>query len=67
MSQNSFDDIQQDIHSTAYRRRHHYAADKMEIEGMSYTVVSVVPFSDGDYRPETVQDKLKYLINGKKS
>lgn len=67
MSQNSFDDIQQDIHSTAYRHRHHYAADKMEIEGMSYTVVSVVPFSDGDYRPETVQDKLKYLINGKKS
>lgn len=67
LSQNSFDDIQQDIHSTAYRHRHHYAADKMEIEGMSYTVVSVVPFSDGDYRPETVQDKLKYLINGKKS
>ncbi len=67
MNQNSFDDIQRDIHSTAYRRRHHYAADTIEIEGRTYTVVSVVPFSNGDYRPETVQDKLKYLINGKKS
>ena len=67
MNQNSFDDIQRDIHSTAYRRRHHYTTDKMEIKGMTYTVVSVVPFSNGDYRPETVQDKLKYLINGKKS
>jgi len=26
-----------------------------------------VPVADGSYRPETVQDKLKYLINGKKS
>lgn len=67
MNQNSFDDIQRDIHSIAYRRRHHYAADEMEIEGMTYTVVSAVPFSDGDYTPETVQDKLKYLISGKKS
>ena len=34
---------------------------------MTYKVVSVVPKVDGTYRPESVQDKLKYLINGKKS
>ena len=34
---------------------------------MTYKVVSVVPKADGSYRPETVQDKLNYLLNGKKS
>ena len=67
MNQNIFDDIQSDIHSTAYRRRHRYIEDEVVVDGMTYKVVSVLPFSDGDYRPETIQDKLKYLINGKKS
>jgi len=65
--ENIFDEIQADIHSTAYRRRHRYIEDSMEIDGMTYKVISVVPVADGSYRPETVQDKLKYLINGKKS
>ena len=67
MKYNIFDDIQSDIHSTAYRRRHRYFEDDVVVDGMTYKVISVVPKVDGSYRPETVQDKLKYLINGKKS
>ena len=67
MNQNIFDEIQSDIHSTAYRRRHRYIEDEVVVDGMTYKVISVLPFSDGNYHPETVQDKLKYLINGKKS
>ena len=67
LNQNIFDEIQSDIHSTAYRRRHCYIEDEVVVDGMTYKVVSVVPKSDGSYCPETVQDKLKYLINGKKS
>ena len=67
MNHNIFDEIQIDIHSTTYRRRHRYLEDEVVVDGMTYKVVSVLPFSDGDYRPETIQDKLKYLINGKKS
>ena len=67
MNHNIFDEIQSDIHSTAYRRRHRYLEDEVVVDGMTYKVVSVLPFSDGDYRPETIQDKLKYLIDGKKS
>ena len=67
LNHNIFDEIQIDIHSTAYRRRHRYIEDEVVVDGMTYKVVSVLPFSDGDYRPETIQDKLKHLINGKKS
>lgn len=67
LNQNIFDEIQSDIHSTAYRRRHRYIEDAVVVDGMTYKVISVLPFSDGDYCPETVQEKLKYLINGKKS
>lgn len=67
MNHNIFDEIQSDIHSTAYRRRHRYIEDEVVVDGMTYKVVSVVPKADGNYRPETVKDKLKYLINGKKS
>ena len=67
LNQNIFDEIQSDIHSTAYRRRHRYIEDEVVVDGMTYKVISVLPFSDGNYHPETVQDKLKYLINGKKS
>lgn len=67
LNQNIFDEIQSDIHSTAYRRRHRYIEDAVVVYGMTYKVISVLPFSDGDYCPETVQEKLKYLINGKKS
>lgn len=67
MNRNIFDEIQADIHSTAYRRRHRYIEDEVVVDGMTYKVVSVVPKADGSYRPETVQDKLNYLLNGKKS
>lgn len=67
LNHNIFDEIQSDIHSTAYRRRHRYIEDEVEVDGMTYKVISVVPKADSSYRPETVQDKLKYLINGKKS
>ena len=67
LNQNIFDEIQSDIHSTAYRRRHRYIENEVVVDGMTYKVVSVVPKADGNYRPETVQDKLNYLLNGKKS
>ena len=67
MNQNFFDKIQSDIHSPAYRRRHRYIEDAVVVGGMTYKVVSVVPVADGSFRPETVQDKLNYLLNGKKS
>ena len=67
LNRNIFDEIQADIHSTAYRRRHRYIEDEVVVDGMTYKVVSVVPVVDGSYRPETVQDKLNYLLNGKKS
>ena len=67
LNRNIFDEIQSDIHSTAYRRRHRYIENEVVVDGMTYKVVSVVPKADGNYRPETVQDKLNYLINGKKS
>ncbi|MGM9669299.1 MAG: hypothetical protein ACI3VZ_06050 [Faecousia sp.] len=67
LNQNIFDEIQSDIHSTAYRRRHRYIEDEVMVDGITYKVISVVPFADGNYRPETVQDKLEYLINGKQS
>ena len=67
LNQNIFDEIQSDIHSTAYRRRHRYIENEVVVDGMTYKVVSVVPKADGNYRPETVHDKLNYLLNGKKS
>ncbi len=67
LKNNMFEQIQADIHSTAYRRRHSYIEDEVVVDGMTYKVVSVVPKADGSYCPETVQDKLKYLINGRKS
>ena len=42
-------------------------SNPVSVNGMTYDIVSVVPFPDMDYQPESVEDKLKYLINGGKS
>lgn len=66
-NQNLFDQIQQDTKSLAYQRRHHYMSNPVSVNGMTYDIVSAVPFPDMDYQPEGIDDKLKYLINGGKS
>ena len=66
-NQNLFELVQQDTKSLAYQRRHIYTENSVSANGMTYNIVSVVPFSDADYQPESVEDKLKYLINGGKS
>jgi len=40
---------------------------KMHIDGKTYEVVSVLPLEDTENPPETVADKLKYLIQESKS
>ena len=66
-NQNLFEQVQQDSKSLAYQRRHVYTENPVSVKGMTYNIISVVPFSDADYQPETVGDKLKYLISGGKS
>ena len=66
-NQNLFDQVQQDTKSLAYQRRHRYMSNPVSVNGMTYDIVSVVPFPDMDYQPDSIEDKLKYLINGGKS
>ena len=66
MNDNTFDLIQQDPNSVAYHRRHRRLSHGQTVDGVTYQVVSVLPVSDGDYRPETVNTKLRYLISGDK-
>lgn len=66
MNDNTFDLIQQEPNTIAYRRRHRRFFHEQTVDGVAYQVVSVLPVSDGDYRPETVQSKLRYLISGDK-
>lgn len=67
MNDNVFHEIQKDTCTKAYQRRHIYTDNPVAVNGMKYNVISVAPFSDLDYQPESVGDKLKYLINGGKS
>ena len=67
MNKSMFDEIQKDTYTVGYQRRHVYTENTVSVKGMTYNIVSVVPFSDADYQPESVKDKMKYLINGEKS
>ena len=67
MNKSMFHEIQKDTRTVEYQRRHIYTENLVSVNGMNYNIVSVVPFPDADYRPESVEDKLKYLINGKNS
>ena len=67
MSKSMFHEIQKDTRTVEYQRRHVYTENPVSVKGMTYNIISVVPFPDTDYQPETVDDKLKYLINGRKS
>jgi len=62
-----FHEVQKDTRTTEYQRRHVYTENPVSVNGMDYNIISVVPFADSDYQPESVADKLKYLINGGKS
>ena len=67
MSKSMFHEIQKDTRTIEYQRRHVYTENPFSVNGMTYNIVSVVPFPDAGYQPENVEDKLKYLINGKNS
>jgi len=67
MYKNMFHEVQKYTRTTEYQRRHVYTENPVSVNGMDYNIISVVPFADSDYQPESVADKLKYLINGGKS
>ena len=67
MNKSIYHEIQKDTRTVEYQRRHVYTENSVSAKGMTYNIVSVVPIPDSDYQPETVADKLKYLINGGKS
>ena len=67
MNRSMFHEVQKDTRAIEYQRRHVYTENSVSVNGMTYNIVSVVPFPDADYQPESVEDKLKYLINGGKS
>ena len=67
MNRIMFHEVQKDTRTIEYQRRHVYTENSVSVNGMTYNIVSAVPFPDADYQPETVEDKLKYLINGGKS
>ena len=62
-----FHEVQKDTRTVEYQRRHVYSENSVSVNSMTYNIVSVVPFSDSDYQPEGIEDKLKYLIKGGKS
>lgn len=67
MDKSMFHEVQKDTRSVEYQRRHVYAEKLVSVKGTTYNIISAVPFPDLDYQPESVGDKLKYLINGGKS
>ena len=67
MNKSVFHEVQKDTRTTEYQRRHVYTENPVSVNHITYNIISVVPFSDADYQPEGIDDKLKYLINGGKS
>ena len=67
MNKSMFHEVQKDTRTTEYQRRHVYTENPVSVNGMDYNIISIVPFSDADYQPDGIEDKLKYLINGGKS
>lgn len=67
MNNSMFHEVQKDTCTLEYQRRHVYTEDPVSVKGMTYNIVSVVPFPDSDYQPEGIEDKMKYLINSGKS
>ena len=67
MDKGIFHEVQKDTCTVEYQRRHVYTEKPVSVKGMIYNIISAVPFPDSDYQPESVKDKLKYLINGGKS
>lgn len=62
---NIFEDIQKDTNTVEYQRRHSYNLSTIQVDGIAYTVFSALPITDIDYQPESVADKINYLIAGK--
>ena len=59
---------QQDISNTNTNRnqRHMYHMETLVVDGKTYPVVSVIPIAGRGCIPETAEDKIHYLISGKK-
>ena len=67
MDKSMFHEVQKGTRTVEYQRRHVYSEKPVSVKGMTYNIISVVPFPDMDYQPDDIEDKLKYLINGGKS
>ena len=47
-------------------RRHCHVLEMVEVKGVTYPVMSVVPTEEEEYIPYTAVDKINALINGEK-
>lgn len=56
---------EKDTDTNSYMRRNIYKVSDMNVDGMSYRIVSVTPKADENYTPKTASDLIKYLISGK--
>ncbi len=63
--QKVYKEVQEDIGSSQYQRRHKYLQREIAIDGVTYKIISVTAWSDCDYKPKKVSELLAYLINGK--
>lgn len=52
--------------SVSNRRRYRYYENVTTVGKINYTVLSAFPIPDSDSGYETVSDKMRYLISGKK-
>ena len=65
MTENLYKTTEHDIHSSFCLRRMKSETRTEEIGKMQYRVVSVLPFTDENYVPDTADEKIMYLVNEK--
>lgn len=65
MTENLYKTTEHDVHSSFCLRRMKSETRTEEICKMQYRVVSVLPFTDENYVPDTADEKMMYLVNGK--
>lgn len=56
----------QDIHTSAYQRRHIRLRHEVVTDGRIYGVTAVLPIRDVTWQNDTAVDKLRYLVSGTK-
>ena len=64
LMKNYFSELQKDTKSTTYRRRHCHVLEMVEVKGVTYPVMSVVPTEEKGYIPEPHQrNEVKILAD----